>query len=129
PTPGSDSSTEETFILPTTSSLCLPSTSRKESFSDFNWPLSSARFLRASAALAKASLRCSSVSVGRGMTVSFSGPLAERREIIGRVADQGQSASRAHGPGAPNDHPLRDGDALTGRGASRLGPRPGLGPV
>ena len=75
PTPGSDSSTDETFIFPTMSSPCLARTSRSVIFSDFRWPLSSARALRASAALASACLRCSSVRVGSGMLPpSSSGP-------------------------------------------------------
>ena len=50
PTPGSDSSTVDTFILPTVSSPDLASTSFSERLPDFSSPLSSARFLRASAA-------------------------------------------------------------------------------
>ncbi len=66
PTPGRASSSADTRIRVTTSSL-EPSTSCKDVVPARNAALNSERSLRIADALAKAAKRCSSVSDGRGI--------------------------------------------------------------
>src|SRR3954454_10935100 len=87
PTPGSDSSTVETFILPSVSSLsAFLSTSASVRLPDLSSPLTSARFLRAAAAFFSASARCSGVSVGSAMNdlLRCRGTVRERRGVYAR---------------------------------------------
>src|SRR5918996_1379491 len=90
PTPGSASSTAETFILATMLSSRMLRTSRRLVCPALSRSFSSARFLRASAALARASRRCSSVRVGSGMVSSFD-PSPETPGIIVTAVSQEQS--------------------------------------
>src|SRR3954467_10712902 len=87
PTPGSDSSTVDTFILPSVSSLsAFLSTSASVRLPDLSSPLTSARFLRAAAAFFSASARCSGVSVGSAMNdlLRCRGTVRERRGVYAR---------------------------------------------
>src|SRR3954454_1160099 len=87
PTPGNDSSTVETFILPRVSSLsAFLSTSASVRLPDLSSPLTSARFLRAAAAFFNASARCSGVSVGSAMNdlLRCRGTVRERRGVYAR---------------------------------------------
>src|SRR6476646_3883030 len=91
PTPGMDSSSAETFILPTMSSF-LPSamTSDSEPWAYLRRFLTAARSRRALAAFSRASARCSGVSGGRA-TVS----LLERVGFRGGIRAQSRRSGRA----------------------------------
>src|SRR3990170_2974080 len=96
PTPGSDSSTVDTFIFPTVLSSVLESRSFKERLPDFSSPFSSARLRRASAAFARACLRCSSVRIGRGMRRSFVVGGRKRREYSAGLVEAATRIQACH---------------------------------
>ena len=118
PTPGSDSSRDTTFSLPTVESVDA-SASASETEPILSWFLSSARAARASAALARAFARCSGVSCGGVAMCQTLLPLITRVVAIrpgGPARGAGQVSHRARRTSAA----ARPGSAVRG---PRIGER------
>ena len=130
PTPGRDSSTVDTFILPTVSSpSAAPARPRAFASRTSAHALISARFFRASAALARASARCSGVRSEGPWTRSFArgrcqepGEYTQRRDRdTTRIPACQDLRFRAHAAAAriPRATPTGSSAAVIGRPTTR----------